>query len=86
MYDGFSGPLQRFKYIRETNPQFEVGSLLLTATLPSLVFKKRFLFSGAILEDFTISDWICRDIFVTISPSEHRTPLISGLQCFKIVY
>ena len=52
LYNSFSGLQRRFDYKRGTNSEFEVRFLLLTPTLPVLVFKKRFLFAGAILDDF----------------------------------
>ena len=45
--NSFSGHLQRFEYIRETNPEFEGRFLSLTSPLPALVFKKHLLFAGA---------------------------------------
>ena len=52
MDNSFSGVPQSFECIRETNPDFERSFLSLTPTLPALVFKKRFLFAGASMDDF----------------------------------
>lgn len=62
VYNGFFGLPKPFGYIRGTNSESEVRSLLLTPTLPASVFKKRFLAADASLDDFRQDSFVLEKV------------------------